>query len=148
MFWSFIHLHNVQIMADSNTKRRLFYNLVNFGDNSKASYQSRDKDFKESIKEEESDQSGVWKIENHIHKIFFLSPAPSASRQRRERGSWSDNDLFSHHQVPSPILYCPSMFNNVNIVTPGWGPELDQETGHGRQLVPAGAHRQLSESIK
>ena len=66
MFWSFIHLHNVLIMADSNTKRS-FYNSVNFGDNSKASPQSQDKDFKESIKEKESDQSGVLKIETHIH---------------------------------------------------------------------------------
>ena len=57
-------------MADSNTKR-LFYNSVNFGDNSKASSQSRDKDFKESIKEEESDQSGEWKIETHIHYRYF-----------------------------------------------------------------------------
>ena len=38
-----------------------------FGDNSKASPQSRDKDFKESIVEEESDQSGVLKIETHIY---------------------------------------------------------------------------------
>ena len=66
MFWSFIHLHNVQVMADSNTKRS-FYNSVNFGDDSKASPQSRDKDFKDSIKEEESDQSGGLKIETHIH---------------------------------------------------------------------------------